>query len=104
MGENGRLLINPNRGIQDKILSAINPDKRVAKAVEYYNNNEAGTLSYHSLSGDTETFLAIQPFDFLKEKKITATIGVGRLGNMSINHWSFKRRQTPDTLSSPLWF
>ncbi|MCQ2884409.1 methyl-accepting chemotaxis protein [Helicobacter pylori] len=64
MGKDGRLLINPNRGIQDKILSAINPDKRVAKAVEYYDKNEAGTLSYHSLSGDTETFLAIQPFDF----------------------------------------
>ncbi|OPG67549.1 chemotaxis protein [Helicobacter pylori] len=74
MGKNGRLLINPNRGIQDKILSAINPDKRVAKAVEYYNNNEAGALSYHSLSGDTETFLAIQPFDFFEEK-----------GNS--NHW-----------------
>ncbi|WQV80180.1 methyl-accepting chemotaxis protein [Helicobacter pylori] len=69
MGKNGRLLINPNRGIQDKILSAINPDKRVAKAVEYYNNNEAGTLSYHSLSGDTETFLAIQPFDFFEGKE-----------------------------------
>ncbi|WP_033789686.1 methyl-accepting chemotaxis protein [Helicobacter pylori] len=68
MGKNGRLLINPNREIQDKILSAINPDKRVAKAVEYYNNNEAGTLSYHSLSGDTETFLAIQPFDFFEDK------------------------------------
>ncbi|QIC83493.1 methyl-accepting chemotaxis protein [Helicobacter pylori] len=74
MGKNGRLLISPNRGIQDKILSAINPDKRVAKAVEYYNNNEAGTLSYHSLSGDTETFLAIQPFDFFEGK-----------GNS--NHW-----------------
>ncbi|ADZ50766.1 Methyl-accepting chemotaxis signal transduction protein [Helicobacter pylori 2018] len=69
MGKDGRLLINPNRGIQDKILSAINPDKRVAKAVEYYNNNEAGTLSYHSLSGDTETFLAIQPFDFFEGKE-----------------------------------
>ncbi|WP_025451810.1 methyl-accepting chemotaxis protein, partial [Helicobacter pylori] len=69
MGKNGRLLINPNREIQDKILSAINPDKRVAKAVEYYNNNEAGTLSYHSLSGDTETFLAIQPFDFFEGKE-----------------------------------
>ncbi len=69
MGKNGRILINPNRGIQDKILSAINPDKRVAKAVEYYNNNEAGTLSYHSLSGDTETFLAIQPFDFFEGKE-----------------------------------
>ncbi|GAA8405861.1 hypothetical protein Hpkin61_00570 [Helicobacter pylori] len=69
MGKNGRFLINPNRGIQDKILSAINPDKRVAKAVEYYNNNEAGTLSYHSLSGDTETFLAIQPFDFFEGKE-----------------------------------
>ncbi|WQS15798.1 methyl-accepting chemotaxis protein [Helicobacter pylori] len=68
MGKDGRLLINPNREIQDKILSAINPDKRVAKAVEYYNQNEAGTLSYHSLSGDTETFLAIQPFDFFEEK------------------------------------
>ncbi|PUD61942.1 methyl-accepting chemotaxis protein [Helicobacter pylori] len=76
MGENGRLLINPNRGIQDKILSAINPDKRVAKAVEYYNNNEAGTLSYHSLSGDTETFLAIQPFDFFEGKE-----------NNGNNHW-----------------
>ncbi|GAA7732306.1 methyl-accepting chemotaxis protein TlpC [Helicobacter pylori] len=65
MGKDGRLLINPNHKIQDKILSAINPDKRVAKAVEYYNQNEAGTLSYHSLSGNTETFLAIQPFDFL---------------------------------------
>ncbi|RPF66231.1 methyl-accepting chemotaxis protein, partial [Helicobacter pylori] len=69
MGKDGRLLINPNREIQDKILSAINPDKRVAKAVEYYNNNEAGTLSYHSLSGDTETFLAIQPFDFFEGKE-----------------------------------
>ncbi|GAA7067904.1 methyl-accepting chemotaxis protein TlpC [Helicobacter pylori] len=68
MGKDGRLLINPNRGIQDKILSAINPDKRVAKAVEYYNQNEAGTLSYHSLSGNTETFLAIQPFDFFEGK------------------------------------
>ncbi len=68
MGKNGRLLINPNREIQDKILSAINPDKRVAKAVEYYNQNEAGTLSYHSLSGNTETFLAIQPFDFFEGK------------------------------------
>ncbi len=66
MGKDGRLLINPNREIQDKILSAINPDKRVAKAVEYYNQNEAGTLSYHSLSGNTETFLAIQPFDFFE--------------------------------------
>lgn len=69
MGKDGRLLINPNRGIQDKILSAINPDKRVAKAVEYYDKNEAGTLSYHSLSGDTETFLAIQPFDFFERKE-----------------------------------
>lgn len=69
MGKDGRLLINPNRGIQDKILSAINPDKRVAKAVEYYDKNEAGTLSYHSLSGDTETFLAIQPFDFFEGKE-----------------------------------
>ncbi|WQZ28636.1 methyl-accepting chemotaxis protein TlpC [Helicobacter pylori] len=68
MGKDGRLLINPNHKIQDKILSAINPDKRVAKAVEYYNQNEAGTLSYHSLSGNTETFLAIQPFDFFEEK------------------------------------
>ncbi|GAA7570029.1 methyl-accepting chemotaxis protein TlpC [Helicobacter pylori] len=75
MGKDGRLLINPNHQIQDKILSAINPDKRVAKAVEYYNQNEAGTLSYHSLSGDTETFLAIQPFDFFEEK-----------GNNG-NHW-----------------
>ncbi|RVZ21311.1 methyl-accepting chemotaxis protein TlpC [Helicobacter pylori] len=75
MGKDGRLLINPNREIQDKILSAINPDKRVAKAVEYYNNNEAGTLSYHSLSGNTETFLAIQPFDLFEEK-----------GNNG-NHW-----------------
>lgn len=75
MGKDGRLLINPNREIQDKILSAINPDKRVAKAVEYYNQNEAGTLSYHSLSGNTETFLAIQPFDFFEEK-----------GNNG-NHW-----------------
>ncbi|MFP6155726.1 methyl-accepting chemotaxis protein TlpC [Helicobacter pylori] len=69
MGKDGRLLINPNREIQDKILSAINPDKRVAKAVEYYNQNEAGTLSYHSLSGNTETFLAIQPFDFFEGKE-----------------------------------
>ncbi|WP_104744334.1 methyl-accepting chemotaxis protein [Helicobacter acinonychis] len=68
MGKDGRLLINPNHEIQNKILSAINPDKRVAKAVEYYDKNEAGTLSYHSLSGDTETFLAIQPFDFFEEK------------------------------------
>ncbi|GAA8726115.1 hypothetical protein HpBT352_14120 [Helicobacter pylori] len=68
MGKDGRLLINPNHKIQDKILSAINPDKRVAKAVEYYNQNEAGTLSYHSLSGNTETFLAIQPFDFFEGK------------------------------------
>ncbi|WQV02531.1 methyl-accepting chemotaxis protein [Helicobacter pylori] len=68
MGKDGRLLINPNREIQDKILSAINPDKRVAKAVEYYDKNEAGTLSYHSLSGNTETFLAIQPFDFFEDK------------------------------------
>ncbi|WP_033738885.1 methyl-accepting chemotaxis protein [Helicobacter pylori] len=68
MGKDGRLLINPNREIQDKILSAINPDKRVAKAVEYYDKNEAGTLSYHSLSGNTETFLAIQPFDFFENK------------------------------------
>ncbi|WP_033786287.1 methyl-accepting chemotaxis protein [Helicobacter pylori] len=68
MGKDGRILINPNREIQDKILSAINPDKRVAKAVEYYNQNEAGTLSYHSLSGNTETFLAIQPFDFFEDK------------------------------------
>ncbi|GAA9830315.1 methyl-accepting chemotaxis protein TlpC [Helicobacter pylori] len=75
MGKDGRLLINPNREIQDKILSAINPDKRVAKAVEYYNQNEAGTLSYHSLSGNTETFLAIQPFDFFEEK------------GSSGNHW-----------------
>ncbi|GAA8828529.1 methyl-accepting chemotaxis protein TlpC [Helicobacter pylori] len=75
MGKDGRLLINPNREIQDKILSAINPDRRVAKAVEYYNQNEAGTLSYHSLSGDTETFLAIQPFDFFE--------GKGNNGN----HW-----------------
>ncbi|GAA7559571.1 methyl-accepting chemotaxis protein TlpC [Helicobacter pylori] len=75
MGKDGRLLINPNREIQDKILSAINPDKRVAKAVEYYNQNEAGTLSYHSLSGNTETFLAIQPFDFFE--------GKGNNGN----HW-----------------
>uniref|UniRef100_UPI003B28DDA3 Green fluorescent protein,Methyl-accepting chemotaxis transducer (TlpC) n=1 Tax=Helicobacter pylori (strain ATCC 700392 / 26695) TaxID=85962 RepID=UPI003B28DDA3 len=75
MGKDGRLLINPNREIQDKILSAINPDRRVAKAVEYYNQNEAGTLSYHSLSGNTETFLAIQPFDFFEEK-----------GNNG-NHW-----------------
>ncbi len=67
MGKDGRLLISPNREIQDKILSAINPDKRVAKAVEYYDKNEAGTLSYHSLSGNTETFLAIQPFDFFEE-------------------------------------
>ncbi|GAA6897834.1 methyl-accepting chemotaxis protein TlpC [Helicobacter pylori] len=69
MGKDGRLLINPNREIQDKILSAINPDKRVAKAVEYYNQNEAGTLSYHSLSGNTETFLAIQPLIFFFEEK-----------------------------------
>ncbi|GAA8490464.1 hypothetical protein HpNP90_10540 [Helicobacter pylori] len=75
MGKDGRLLINPNREIQDKILSTINPDKRVAKAVEYYNQNEAGTLSYHSLSGNTETFLAIQPFDLFEEK-----------GNNG-NHW-----------------
>ncbi|GAA7426250.1 methyl-accepting chemotaxis protein TlpC [Helicobacter pylori] len=75
MGKDGRLLINPNHKIQDKILSAINPDKRVAKAVEYYNQNEAGTLSYHSLSGNTETFLAIQPFNFFEEK-----------GNNG-NHW-----------------
>ncbi|WQW66737.1 methyl-accepting chemotaxis protein TlpC [Helicobacter pylori] len=75
MGKDGRLLINPNREIQDKILSAINPDRRVAKAVEYYDKNEAGTLSYHSLSGNTETFLAIQPFDFFEEK-----------GNNG-NHW-----------------
>ncbi len=75
MGKDGRLLINPNREIQDKILSAINPDKRVAKAVEYYDKNEAGTLSYHSLSGNTETFLAIQPFDLFEEK-----------GNNG-NHW-----------------
>ncbi|WP_033750523.1 methyl-accepting chemotaxis protein [Helicobacter pylori] len=68
MGKDGRILINPNREIQDKILSAINPDKRVAKAVEYYDKNEAGTLSYHSLSGNTETFLAIQPFDFFEDK------------------------------------
>ncbi len=68
MGKDGRLLINPNHKIQDKILSAINPDKRVAKAVEYYDKNEAGTLSYHSLSGNTETFLAIQPFDFFEGK------------------------------------
>ncbi|WP_231220842.1 methyl-accepting chemotaxis protein TlpC [Helicobacter pylori] len=68
MGKDGRLLINPNHQIQDKILSAINPDRRVAKAVEYYNQNEAGTLSYHSLSGNTETFLAIQPFDFFEGK------------------------------------
>ncbi|CAK00243.1 methyl-accepting chemotaxis protein [Helicobacter acinonychis] len=68
MGKDGRLLINPNHEIQSKILSAINPDKRVAKAVEYYDKNEAGTLSYHSLSGNTETFLAIQPFDFFEEK------------------------------------
>ncbi len=68
MGKDGRLLINPNHEIQDKILSAINPDKRVAKAVEYYDKNEAGTLSYHSLSGNTETFLAIQPFDFFENK------------------------------------
>ncbi len=69
MGKDGRLLITPNhKKIQDKILSAINPDKRVAKAVEYYNQNEAGTLSYHSLSGNTETFLAIQPFDFFEGK------------------------------------
>ncbi|WQV01104.1 methyl-accepting chemotaxis protein [Helicobacter pylori] len=68
MGKDGRLLINPNREIQDKILSAINPDKRVAKAVEYYDKNEAGTLSYHSLSGNTETFLAIQSFDFFENK------------------------------------
>ncbi len=68
MGKDGRLLINPNHEIQDKILSAINPDKRVAKAVEYYDKNEAGTLSYHSLSGNTETFLAIQPFDFFEDK------------------------------------
>ncbi len=68
MGKDGRILINPNREIQDKILSAINPDKRVAKAVEYYDKNEAGTLSYHSLSGNTETFLAIQPFDFFENK------------------------------------
>ncbi|MGN8491882.1 methyl-accepting chemotaxis protein TlpC [Helicobacter pylori] len=69
MGKDGRILINPNREIQDKILSAINPDRRVAKAVEYYNQNEAGTLSYHSLSGNTETFLAIQPFDFFEGKE-----------------------------------
>lgn len=75
MGKDGRLLISPNREIQDKILSAINPDRRVAKAVEYYNQNEAGTLSYHSLSGNTETFLAIQPFDLFEEK-----------GNNG-NHW-----------------
>ncbi|WP_121066196.1 methyl-accepting chemotaxis protein [Helicobacter pylori] len=68
MGKDGRLLINPNHEIQDKILSAINPDKRVAKAVKYYDKNEAGTLSYHSLSGNTETFLAIQPFDFFEDK------------------------------------
>ncbi|WP_033781859.1 methyl-accepting chemotaxis protein [Helicobacter pylori] len=68
MGKDGRILINPNREIQDKILRAINPDKRVAKAVEYYDKNEAGTLSYHSLSGNTETFLAIQPFDFFEDK------------------------------------
>ncbi len=65
MGKDGRLLINPNREIQDKILSAINPDRRVAKADI---QNEAGTLSYHSLSGNTETFLAIQPFDFFEGK------------------------------------
>ncbi|UOR90289.1 methyl-accepting chemotaxis protein TlpC [Helicobacter pylori] len=76
MGKDGRLLISPNHKIQDKILSAINPDKRVAKAVEYYNQNEAGTLSYHSLSGNTETFLAIQPFDFFE----------GIKGNNG-NHW-----------------
>ncbi|GAA9394676.1 hypothetical protein TH0818_00380 [Helicobacter pylori] len=43
--------------------------------MEYYNQNEAGTLSYHSLSGNTETFLAIQPFDLFEEK-----------GNNG-NHW-----------------
>ncbi len=37
--------------------------------MEYYDKNEAGTLSYHSLSGDTETFLAIQPFDFFEGKE-----------------------------------
>ncbi|MGL2908232.1 methyl-accepting chemotaxis protein [Helicobacter pylori] len=80
MGKDGRLLINPNREIQDKILSAINPDKRVAKAVEYYDKNEAGTLSYHSLSGDTETFLAIQPFDFFE--------GVLKKDSNNSLHWA----------------
>ncbi len=87
MGKDGRLLINPNREIQDKILSAINPDKRVAKAVEYYNQNEAGTLSYHSLSGNTETFLAIQPFDFFEEK-----------GNNG-NHWRWAIGRVNNTLN-----
>ncbi|MGL2718075.1 methyl-accepting chemotaxis protein [Helicobacter pylori] len=80
MGKDGRILINPNREIQDKILSAINPDKRVAKAVEYYDKNEAGTLSYHSLSGNTETFLAIQPFDFFE--------GVLKKDSNNSLHWA----------------
>ncbi|GAA9000037.1 hypothetical protein Taitung16_02740 [Helicobacter pylori] len=87
MGKDGRLLINPNHKIQDKILSAINPDKRVAKAVEYYNQNEAGTLSYHSLSGDTETFLAIQPFDFFEGKGNNGTHwrwAIGKYVNKSL--------------------
>ncbi|WP_120906477.1 methyl-accepting chemotaxis protein [Helicobacter pylori] len=80
MGKDGRILINPNREIQDKILTAINPDKRVFKAIEYSNQNEAGTLSYHSLSGDTETFLAIQPFDFFE--------GVLKKDSNNSLHWA----------------
>ncbi|MBH0285365.1 methyl-accepting chemotaxis protein TlpC [Helicobacter pylori] len=86
MGKDGRLLISPNREIQDKILSAINPDKRVAKAVEYYDKNEAGTLSYHSLSGNTETFLAIQPFDLFEEKGNNGKLrwAIGKYVNKSL--------------------
>ncbi|GAA9922354.1 methyl-accepting chemotaxis protein TlpC [Helicobacter pylori] len=84
MGKDGRLLINPNHKIQDKILSAINPDKRVAKAVEYYNQNEAGTLSYHSLSGNTETFLAIQPFDFFWNNGNQWRWAIGKYVNKSL--------------------
>ncbi|AFI05725.1 methyl-accepting chemotaxis protein [Helicobacter cetorum] len=80
MGKDGRLLINSNREIQDKILTAINPDKRVLKAIEYYNKNKAGTLSYHSLSEDTETFLAIQPFDFFE--------GVSKKDSSNNLHWA----------------
>lgn len=68
MGKDGRLLINPNHKIQDKILSAINPIKESLKLWSITIKTKRALWAYHSLSGNTETFLAIQPFDFFEGK------------------------------------